>query len=368
MKKIISLFLTFAMALSLCSISVAAAGEISLPINGSKYIGTVTPGTTTYSFTLPQTAGVTDVDVEIYSLPESYSITLRGNGMTPVTYPGSDLETFFTEPSLKSGKYYLDITGTDTSVAGRTYGIVIGTLTHASNNEANPTQLTLGQSFRSNIYRGGREIDYYTFTLTEPSIVSIVAGNTPPVSRYNMVISGRNIAPITVPTVSDFMTLKDEELDPGQYFIKIDSTNKARLEVFETWYSIKVTATPNHDVDTSGHMTSLFTKYGGTIASGYETNKIYVDYPDSPNKQGIYLFRIHQSNPDDALEYAICMEKTDGTTETIQCTRNLDANGNLYVEVPVKENIKDMYITVDSFWDGQIGTYYWVWLEDYMPY
>lgn len=375
MKKIISLLLTFVMALSLCSISAVAEGEITLPMNGTRYTATVTPGTTTYTFTLPQTAGVTDLTVEVYSLPETYTIQLRGNGITPVSYPGSSLETIFTETSLKPGRYYLDITGTDTSELGE-YSIILGTLTHASNNPNDPTQLTVGEYFNSNIYRG-REIDYYTFTIDEPSDVTIVAGYTPPTRKYTMVLSGNNIRPVTVPTIGDQMTLTDEPLDPGRYFIKIDSTVSARMEPFETWYRIKVTATPNTEVEASGPINTLFTKYGGKMyypgenessSLLHDTDTFFVDYPNTGYKNSIYLFIFHQSNTQYPLDYSIHLHKKDGTMQTIECNPRFDINGIFGQEVSVTEDVDDMYVTIDSWSSDQHNTYYWVSLEDYMEY
>lgn len=377
MKKIVSLLLTFAMALSLCSISVAAAGQNTIPIDGTRYSATVTPGTTTYTFTLPQTAGVTDVMVEVDSLPESYNIVLRGNGIAPVTHQGSPLEVMFTQTSLKPGQYYIDIIGTDTAEAGSKYAIILDTLTHASNNEAEPTRLTLGQSFSSNIYTG-REVDYYTFTLAQPSKVSIVAGYTPPTRSYTMYVSGQNISTITRPTVSDQMKLTDQELEPGQYFIKIDSRSGARMEPFETWYSIKVTATPSGDVNTSGRMQEMFTKYGSTIyypdidagESGsmlQDGSMIFVEYPNGPYQNATYRFHLHQSNPENPLDYTVYLYKGQGSPEAIDCQPTFDANGDCWVDVPITEDVQDMCITIDGTSD-QNFTSYWVALEDYIEY
>jgi hypothetical protein len=243
MKKLLSILLSLAMALSLCSIPASASGVTALPINGSSYYGTTEDVLTAHTFTLPPSVGVTDVTIEVDSLTTDHTILVSGNGISTVIQTGDPTEVIFTIPSLKSGTYDLEIAGD----AGTPYRIVIDTLTHASNDPDDPTPLTLGTSFSSNLYDGNRTVDYYTFTLTQTSTVDILAGPAAMSHHYTMELGcadwGSSV--YTAQTVNDFMHLApNEELTPGVYTIKIQSDWRPRTEPFETWYSIVVNATP----------------------------------------------------------------------------------------------------------------------------
>lgn len=245
MKKFISYLLSIAMLLSLGSISVMADSAVEIPMNGDAYRAEIKQGTDQYYFTVPATTGVTDVSFYIDNLPLTYTVEVDGNGIQPVKTDATECETLFTVTSLKSGTYNLYIkSGEDSPVPeeGSTYRIFVeGTMVHASNNESDPTPLTNNTYFHSNLYTG-RVADYYTFTIAQKSNVTIDAGAVPPLHNYTMELYGNGLEPIVVTDVMDFMTIQTQ-LDPGQYFIAVQSDWRARTEPFETWYGIRYTAT-----------------------------------------------------------------------------------------------------------------------------
>lgn len=114
---------------------------------------------------------------------------------------------------------------------------------YASNDPSNPTPLTLGTAYQSNVYYS-KPGDYYTFTLTEKSNVNIWAGALPIYHNYNIKLSGNGITPVNQSKKEGDALEITKTLDAGTYYIDLTEVFSARIEPDECWYRMLVTATP----------------------------------------------------------------------------------------------------------------------------
>jgi hypothetical protein len=245
MKKLISSLITIALLItSLGSLSALAATSTPIPLDGTVVTADVPFGDSWHSFDVPYRTGVTDVTFWIEGLPEGYDIFVEGNNIDPVIVSSGAPEVVFTVESLKGGTYDLIVLSESDDIIpeeGSQYRIhVEDTLVHASHNEADPTPLTEGVSFGSNLY-DGRNTDYYTFTLTEDRNVHISINPIPISHHYQLEISGNGMYPYTVSSSGDFFDVNVDYLDAGQYYLKLKGDWRVRTEPSETFYSITYT-------------------------------------------------------------------------------------------------------------------------------
>lgn len=133
--------------------------------------------------------------------------------------------------------------------AALTCSMCIVSASAASHDPENPTVLTPNVGYESNAYYGD---EYYTFTLTEESMVNIWLGRVAINHTYIMTLHGNGIEPIATDDASDNDSLSiNTVLSPGTYYIDVDPDfdgtpeyNTVRTEPGETGYIIIVNTNP----------------------------------------------------------------------------------------------------------------------------
>jgi hypothetical protein len=245
MKKLISSLVSMVLLISaFSSLSALAYTSTNIPLDGTVVTSDLSTDIQIFNINVPYRNGVTDVTFWIDGLPEGYDVLFEGDTSSTV-HPAQPYETIFTEASLTGGTYELWVRSPDDETyqpePGAQYSIHVDDIMyHASNDESNPTQLTEGVSYKSNLY-DGRTTDYYTFTITEDRNVHVSVNPVPISHHYQLEISGNGMYPYTVDSAGDFLDMYVDYLDAGQYYLKLKSDWRVRTEPFETWYGITYT-------------------------------------------------------------------------------------------------------------------------------
>jgi hypothetical protein len=122
---------------------------------------------------------------------------------------------------------------------------VTSVFAYASHDSENPTQLTIGKAFASDMYYANKFGDHYTFTITKTSDVSIWAGTLPINHSYTMALSGIKADGDGIEAISTSYIYNDaleinSILEPGTYYIDFTGTHIS--EPGESAYNMLVTA------------------------------------------------------------------------------------------------------------------------------